>query len=556
MGFWKSVKKGVSNVGSGIANAGSDVVRGTATTIASTGRAVGNTLQAGGDLLTGDLSGAKSNLTQAGGNLGSAFDGVVRTATAPMNLVVPNYDNNNTLGNTLGNTSSSTTGWKSTGTKGLTSAGAGEQTQPAVSTVNPTAPVKPEPEVPQYMPTKTPEQMQAERVAAAQAKDAEISAQMTANSTAPDGTVKRYNVKDFDEGAFNEAEQLYQDQTIEGLKTGKFADVQSAEARSGRDNAMRTTRGQQAGEAAAAAAGFKPGTQEYNRAVDLATSNAESQNMQDSNAVRQMQRNYYSDAMNRGQAIGEQMFGRASGERTMNQAADALEYSRADKTFNDSQQDIRDYISSLPPQLQSKAQQALAQGKDPRSATGWFDATGAVSSEYRGASPAQQTFETQQQEAKFRTPQKVGETDQAFQERLAETTRGRLAVQDRVSTNPMTGADKTNDIQNKVSSTLESFAQTGRGLDATSWKTMNQTRPDLMQSIPTTQTITSKGYSKTAKTGDVVEHNGKKYMVVNPQYHHTREDWSGNTVAKDGILVLDENGNEIGIGMTKEYDPD
>jgi len=404
-------------------------------------------------------------------------------------------------------------------------------------------------------PVKTPQELEKERIAAAKAQDDIVAGQVRNLDPAPDPRVKRYNLKDFDRGPFNKAESIYQNQTIQGLKTGKFADVEAAMQRTGRDTALRTSRGQQAGEAAAAAAGFKPGTPEYNRAIEMAVSGAETQNMQDTNAVRQMQRNYYTDAMNRAQGIGDQMYSRATGERGHEEAADALEYSRNDKTYTNKQQDMRDFIAQQPPNIQNKLRLLLAQGKDITTASGIFDATGAIAAPYRGATPAEQSFASQWQEIVNITPRRQGETIENYNARIAKLTRDRLGRIDEAAINPVNEGNRAQNIQNETNKQVEQLAQAGKGFDASSWKILNSTRPDLIKSMPAV-TIINTGYAKNVKTGDVINYNGKKYMVANPSYHTTRNNWYGNTRARDGILAYDENGNQVEIAMTKEYDPD
>ena len=400
-----------------------------------------------------------------------------------------------------------------------------------------------------YEPQKTPQQMEADRIAAAQKQDEVIAGQVQDYQQAPDTAVKRYDVKEFDNGPFNEAEDIFQRNTIEGLKTGKFGDVESAFARTGRDSALRTARGQQSGEAMAAAAGLQPGTPEYQRAVDIATSNAEAQNLADSNANRQMQRSYYNDAMNRAEKIGRDMYNRASGERDIATAADAVEYSRNDTRFNNDQQDIRDFITSLPPNVANKARVLLSQGKDPRTALGYFDATGAIAAPYRGATPSEQSYTSQWQDAIVRTPRMAGESDADYNTRVANAIRDRLAQQDAVAFNPVNTANTAQGIKDTRLKQVEKKLQTGNNLNESDWSLMLSDRPDLMDSIPVAETISGTGQAKKAQPGQVVSYNGQKYLVLNPKWEDRNKDWYGDEV-QYGIEAVGPNGQREIIART------
>jgi hypothetical protein len=340
-------------------------------------------------------------------------------------------------------------------------------------------PETPIPTIPDYEPAKTPEQMEQDRIAAAATAAEGFNAQDALKR--PDATINRTSVSNWDKGAFNEAERLYQDQTVEGLKTGKFADVESALNRTGRDTALRTARAQQAGEAAAAQAGYKPGTPEYNKMVQNSVANAEAQNMQDANANRQMQRNYYSDAMNRGQGIGEQMYNRAAGERSYNDVQDATEYSRNDAAYGDDKQDILDYVSSQPPNIQEIMRVAMAEGKDPRTIKGLRDATGAVSRPFRGAEPYEGQNAMVWQDAIAITPRNAGESDAAYNQRVAQKTQEMQSQVMKTKYNPIGTAASKEEYESGVLGTPG--IPTNAADFATKWNTP-QGRSEIEKAIP------------------------------------------------------------------------
>jgi hypothetical protein len=72
--------------------------------------------------------------------------------------------------------------------------------------------------------------------------------QVSNKTAAPDTAIKRYDLQDTKVGPMNEQQKVYEDYVLQGQTTGKFADVEAALARSGRDTNMRTSRAQQAGD--------------------------------------------------------------------------------------------------------------------------------------------------------------------------------------------------------------------------------------------------------------------------------------------------------------------
>jgi hypothetical protein len=89
---------------------------------------------------------------------------------------------------------------------------------------------------------------------------------------------------------------LAQQQNTQGLQTGNFADVQSARGATDRANALRTSQALQDARGTYARAGGDYSPAEASRAQDQAFSAAEGQNVNGTNAVNQLQRQYRQDA--------------------------------------------------------------------------------------------------------------------------------------------------------------------------------------------------------------------------------------------------------------------
>lgn len=90
-----------------------------------------------------------------------------------------------------------------------------------------------------------------------------------------------------------------EDQNTQGLATGRFGDVESARSATNRANALRTSQALQATRGTFARSGVDVSPEAAARAQDQAMSAAEAQNLNGTNAVNQLQRQYRSDAADR-----------------------------------------------------------------------------------------------------------------------------------------------------------------------------------------------------------------------------------------------------------------
>lgn len=121
--------------------------------------------------------------------------------------------------------------------------------------------------------------------------------------------------------------QLADDQNLEGLQTGRFADVESARGATDRANAMRSSSSLQAARGTVARSG-EMSPEAAIRAQDQAFSSAEAQNLNASNGVNQLQRQYRTDALNRSADIESRDQTNANNERAYQTNRDDERYSR------------------------------------------------------------------------------------------------------------------------------------------------------------------------------------------------------------------------------------
>lgn len=121
--------------------------------------------------------------------------------------------------------------------------------------------------------------------------------------------------------------QLADDQNLQGLKTGQFADVESARGATDRANALRSSSSLQAARGTIARSG-EMSPEAAIRAQDQAFSSAEAQNLNASNGVNQLQRQYRTDALNRADTIENRDQTNANNERAYQTNRDDEQYNR------------------------------------------------------------------------------------------------------------------------------------------------------------------------------------------------------------------------------------
>lgn len=137
-----------------------------------------------------------------------------------------------------------------------------------------------------------------------------------------------------------QAGALAQQKTTQGLQTGNFAEVQSAQNATNRANALRQTQAIQLARGNAARGNLS--AEAAQRAQDESLAAAQSQNLSAQNAVNALQRQSTQDAMNRADIYERDAYGRAADERDYQTGRADLGYNRAtdEARYGDSRDDV------------------------------------------------------------------------------------------------------------------------------------------------------------------------------------------------------------------------
>ncbi len=155
------------------------------------------------------------------------------------------------------------------------------------------------------------------------------------------------------QGPLTEAGQLSQDRTTQGLKTGQFAEVQSAQAATDRAGALRQYQALQTARGGAVRGNLS--MEQAQRAQDESLAAANAQNLTAQNSVNALQRQYGQDAQNRGDIIERDARANATNERDFqtgrmdlgydrNQDASRYADTRGDVNYQRGYQENRDQI--------------------------------------------------------------------------------------------------------------------------------------------------------------------------------------------------------------------
>jgi hypothetical protein len=142
----------------------------------------------------------------------------------------------------------------------------------------------------------------------------------------PAAPLNRYALKR--QSPLTQGAQLAEDQNTQGLQTGNFADVQSAQKATQRANAARSSQALQAARGTVARSGGDFSPQAAIRAQDIAFAGANAQNLDATNQANQLQRQYRQDALNRSDAYEQNAQSAAIGERNYQSNLDAAELSQ------------------------------------------------------------------------------------------------------------------------------------------------------------------------------------------------------------------------------------
>lgn len=133
---------------------------------------------------------------------------------------------------------------------------------------------------------------------------------------------------------------LAQQKNLQGLQTGQFGDVQSAQNATNRAGALRQYQAIQSSRANALRGNLS--TEQAQRMQDQSLASANSQNLTAQNSVNAMQRQYGQDAINQANAYEKDAYGMATNERGYQDSRNDLGYSRAtdEKRYGDSRGDV------------------------------------------------------------------------------------------------------------------------------------------------------------------------------------------------------------------------
>lgn len=139
---------------------------------------------------------------------------------------------------------------------------------------------------------------------------------------------------------------MAQQQNLQGLQTGQFGDVQSAQKATDRAGALRQYQAIQSSRANSVRGNLS--TEQAQRAQDQSMAAANAQNLTAQNSVNALQRQYGQDALNRADTYENQAYSRGTNERAYGDSRADLGYDRATEAsrYGDSRADVqygRDY---------------------------------------------------------------------------------------------------------------------------------------------------------------------------------------------------------------------
>lgn len=130
---------------------------------------------------------------------------------------------------------------------------------------------------------------------------------------------------------------IAQQKNLQGLQTGQFGDVQSAQNATSRANALRQYQAIQSSRASAVRGNLS--TEQAQRAQDQSLAAANAQNLTAQNSVNAMQRQYGQDALNRADIYENDAYGKASDERNYQDKRGDVAY---DRNYNEGRDAIKD----------------------------------------------------------------------------------------------------------------------------------------------------------------------------------------------------------------------
>ncbi len=312
--------------------------------------------------------------------------------------------------------------------------------------------------------------------------------------------------------ALTEAGRLKEEALLKELK-GESPLLTSARAQTDRENLLRSSQSQRAAEESAAAAGFKPGSPEYQRAVDKALAGASSQNIDATNRVSDLGRSLHRDALQ-----------------------------EAGRTETMSRTEAAAYINSIEdPKARQAAWNEFAQGRDPRASAGkMFDETGTLREGYRSETAPQADINSRKEELRLLNPTM---SDEELTRKAVEEIRGERAAQNRpVETANRTAADA--DVQR----TVETARNKGTALSAEDFQA------GLQSGAIKNYTPSSLPFRDQASPGTTFAVNGEQYQSLK-----TARLFKSSSTHRDIVVAQKADGSIVYLnnvqGTGKSGDP-
>jgi hypothetical protein len=144
-----------------------------------------------------------------------------------------------------------------------------------------------------------------------------------------------------------EGQQLAEDFNTEGIRTGQFSNVVSAQGTADTNASKRRALALQRANDVAQRAGYEPGTAQYQAVFDRALGEANSANLADANDVRGLNRQMITDSLNRAGEFEDKQYQYATGDRAHTEGRADIQYDRDHITRLETKGDIERFLSTI-----------------------------------------------------------------------------------------------------------------------------------------------------------------------------------------------------------------
>jgi hypothetical protein len=144
-----------------------------------------------------------------------------------------------------------------------------------------------------------------------------------------------------------EGQQLAEDFNTEGIRTGQFSNVVSAQGTADTNASKRRALALQRANDVAQSAGYQPGTAQYQAVFDRALGEANSANLADANDVRGLNRQAINDALERAGKFESEQYRYATGDRAHTEDRADVAYNRARIEKLEGKADVERYLTTI-----------------------------------------------------------------------------------------------------------------------------------------------------------------------------------------------------------------